>query len=606
MKELVVASAGPPGEQEKRLLDLAAWMGISARVLDVASPAWIERIPVTAGRPWSLALSASTLGTVIESTQRDRFRNLLATQCAELLAIGFTDLPADRPVLEWLTLGAVASRSMAESAGEKHYVVPEESRAFTRQLAGARFPAPRAERPPAAASAGDAPARRTGFEVGEGRSATPILACCGLPVCVHVRTSPCPAFLVADLPLPDLQATVVRGDALGDRPVRLIPPLLFLRHAFGAACWHAPRPTARVIIDDPLLRPRYGALDVERLHASARRLGYGATIGFIPWNHRRTALPSAALFRDPAVLSICVHGCDHTRDEFAPGDPGLVAPKAVLALERMATHQARTGIPCAPAMVFPQGRFSSAAMAALRAAGYLAAVNSSIFPTDGIGRPLRLADLLRPAVLYGGFPVFGRRPLSQPADLALDLFLGKPALVVLHHQDFVDGGESLERLVGELRRVEPLLSWPPLAEQLARTCLVRRRSAEEAEALFFTRRFHLTNDADGAVRFHLRKEEPDGEALRSVTVDGDPVPFEVRDGVLRLAVLAKPGATLHVEVEDQAGPRPPVWRPTSNYRARVGLRRALSEFRDERLTRHPTLLRAAVRLAGALGLRGGG
>ena len=173
--------------------------------------------------------------------------------------------------------------------------------------------------------------------------------------------------------------------------LQLIPLLAFLRHGFGKTCWHSPESTARFIIDDPLLAEQYGFLDYRALLSSMHREGYGTSIAFIPWNYRRTSSHTASsLFGRRPDLSICIHGCDHTNKEFESADPALLEWKAGLALERMERHQTRTGLPFERVMVFPQGRFSSDAMRALRAADYLAAVNSTCFPADEGRDPLIL------------------------------------------------------------------------------------------------------------------------------------------------------------------------------------------------------------------------
>src|SRR5262249_22713089 len=147
-------------------------------------------------------------------------------------------------------------------------------------------------------------------------------------------------------------------------------------------------------------------------------------------------------------LSLCVHGCDHTSNEFASIDQKVLSQKAGLAIERMKRHQERTGLSFEEVMVFPQGRFSREAGMALRATEYLAAVNSSCFPTYGEGELLRIADFLRPAVTrFYGFPIFQRWYASHSLiDFAFALFLGKPALICTHHADFRDNGEQIAQL----------------------------------------------------------------------------------------------------------------------------------------------------------------
>jgi hypothetical protein len=298
--------------------------------------------------------------------------------------------------------------------------------------------------------------------------------------------------------------------------------MIFLRKAFGVGCWHGCDATARLIIDDPLLSKTYGALDFGVLKASMQRLGYGTSIAFIPWNHWRTSRRSAARLLGPeSNLSICIHGCDHTNREFESGAAAVLAKKAALGMRRMEDHRKRIGTPFEDVMVFPQGMFSRAAISALRSANYLAAINSTCFPRDYEQDDLTVTDLLWPAVTrFDGFPLFQRRLPTSPFDSAMDLFLGKPALLVEHHEYFHDGCTAFEEFVAALHRIEPRLSWPSLTTQLTR-CNMRRYSGDRfTEVRFFTRRFQLVPREEEPRKYKLSKSEPDSDAVQRVLVDG--------------------------------------------------------------------------------------
>jgi hypothetical protein len=283
----------------------------------------------------------------------------------------------------------------------------------------------------------------------------------------------------------------------------------------------------------------------------------------------------------------------------------LLDRKAGLALERMERHETRTGLPFDRVMVFPQGRFSSDAMRALRGADYLAAVNSTCLPTDGQASHLTIGELLRPAVTrFHGFPVFHRRYPHRLVDSGFDLFLGKPALLVEHHQYFRDGYEQLEEFVTGLRNLEPALSWPTLSAQLAGSCLIRSISGAASEVQFFTRRFRLKNTHRERHRFRLSKHEPDLSVVRAVTVNGTDVPFACPDDRVGIELEVDPGQSVAVEILDRPSPTRRARSMGVIYGTGVFARRALSEFRDNTLSRHPGVLRAATRLARTLGVSG--
>jgi hypothetical protein len=233
----------------------------------------------------------------------------------------------------------------------------------------------------------------------------------------------------------------------------------------------APR-HACIVIDDPLLRENYGFLNYRALLRLMDRHNFFTTIAFIPVNFGRTDKKIAALFRErPDRFSICVHGCDHTGGEFASTDSDYLDTKVRLATARMVEHQRRTGVPFDRVMVFPQGKFSNAAMEALRRNSYLAAVNTDPTPVDG---PF-LSD----------FPFFQRatpeKALNPPAG---------PIFVVLHHDYFKSGYEQLADLVDALNSTVRDITWKG-AGDIVRSCLRADRRKESSSDIRQDAREHI-------------------------------------------------------------------------------------------------------------------
>lgn len=249
---------------------------------------------------------------------------------------------------------------------------------------------------------------------------------------------------------------------------------------------------------------------------------------------------------------------------------------------------------------------ASAAIFALRANRYLAAVNTTRFPTNAAPDDITVADLLRPAVTrYAGFPIFGRHYPRCIFDFALDLFLGRPALLVEHHGYFRNGCGTLEEFVDGLYKLEPDLSWPTLTAQLMRSSLQRRLSNGSMEVRFFTRNFQFVNRTRSSDRFSLSKHEPDSALVATVLVDGASVPFSFDKGLLKLEVQADPGQVRNIEVLDHEQHLRQIDGFGVVHNSRVMLRRGLSEFRDNTLARHGALLQVATRVARGLKVTGG-
>lgn len=219
---------------------------------------------------------------------------------------------------------------------------------------------------------------------------------------------------------------------------------------------------ACLIIDDPLLRPRYGFLDYAKLLAAMKRHRFFTQIAFIPWNYRRTDPQTARLLVDnPDYYSLCVHGCNHTAGEFDTRDYPRLRSLIALAQWRMDQHAQTTGVQYDPVFVFPQGRFTTTAMQALKDWGYSAVVNTTLGATDQPGADLS-CERLPFTRAYADLPLFTRRypePLSGFDD---DIASGRPVIVVGHHTLFRDGYGLITDLVDRLNALGDL-EWCPLA-----------------------------------------------------------------------------------------------------------------------------------------------
>jgi hypothetical protein len=586
----IFVSNGPLTTDERRLIAFVQWMGVPTKTIVLGPDGHLTSDALGAAydkRP-CLIMTSETVALAYQRSP-GTLRQLIDERGVTLLVFGWRDPRRHCEVLSWLTNGAVRGVT-AVAPGTHTFELPAGERELRGVFAGLGFSVTRSLS--ATAFDGDA----TGAVILVNRR----------PMFMRVATRSSEIFLMAALDVPDIDEPLSRDNGMEAYYDRLIPLLVFLRHRFGTRCWHGPASTARVIIDDPLLADRYGFLDYQALRRSMQRAAYGTSIAFIPWNYRRTSRRMArSLLPQRADLSICVHGCDHTNREFDRADRPLLEWKSGVALERMRQHQARTGLQFEDVMVFPQGWFSTDAILALRATNYLAAVGTTRFPTDCAPGTLTLGDFLRPAVTrFHGFPLFQRRYPRRLIDFALDLFLGRPALVVEHHEYFRHGVEELERFVSGLRGLEPTLTWPTLSSQLTRSCIMRTLSPRSVEVQFFTRRYHLDNPHHTRRHFRLRKLEPDPSTIGTVLVDGIKVPFAFDDTSLVIELEADPGETKCVEVIDHARPSPDAPSMGLSYHVGVLARRRLAEFRDNTLARRPRLLRTATAFAKTLGVTG--
>jgi hypothetical protein len=596
MKKLVLLSASAQAAQDRRFLNLATWMGISTRLLAIQDGRMCtgDLLGELHPGPSCLAMSADTLAVLHEALTSARdLPQLVDKFCEELLIFGCSGSTEQNRALSWLTAGVVCGVSH-EKCADTLFAFPMEGMAFSQQLAGLHFSRQNAEAIPV-------------FLTGAVPVSETIVTANDRPMFVRIERRASQIFLLAGPPLAELNQPLRREDELEGQFDRLIPAMIFLRHSLREKCWHGPEPTARLIIDDPLLTKRYGFLDYDMLLKSMHRHNYGTSIAFIPWNYWRTSRRSASrLLGERSNLSVCIHGCDHTNKEFEAPNQALLARKAGLAMQRMEFLRTRISREFERVMVFPQGRFATAAIPALRANNYLAAVNTTCFPTNSGLHDITVGDFLRPAITrYNGFPIFRRRYPRRLFDFAFDLFLGRPALAVEHHEYFRDGVGALEEFVAALYQMQPDLTWPSLTSQLIRSCQMRSVANGSTEVQFFTRKFQLVHREAVAGRFLLSKHEPDSAAIQMVLVDGTTVPFSFEKGFLKLEVQADyPNQVLNIDIVDREHPQQQGTAFGILHNSGVLLRRGLSELRDNTLARHRGLLKIAKEVATRLKVTG--
>ena len=381
--------------------------------------------------------------------------------------------------------------------------------------------------------------------------------------------------------LANLDENVPRGSRPSSWFSRLAPLMMFLRGALGDRLWHNEHPRACIMIDDPLLKGRYGFLEYRRLLDLMRTQQFCASIAFIPWNYRRSSkkvgdLVSANYGRP----FLCVHGCDHTQLEFASTELEVLSGKARLALERMRIHSQLSGVAFDDVMVFPQGCFSAEAVTALKSSGYLAAVNGDVCPAS---RPetFVLRDLLEVAVTrFAGFPLFGRRYTIELADFAFDLFVGRPALAVEHHEYFRNGYGALESFVEQINALDERLEWANLGTICSHACLIKILENGVTHVRFYTDRFTLQNRGAEARSYLLYRRLANAEPVPAITVDGRKWVCHREGDNFKICVSLEAGQTAEIRIWPEASSGGSTWKPTDVHNVKVGIRRLLSEFRD--------------------------
>jgi hypothetical protein len=379
-----------------------------------------------------------------------------------------------------------------------------------------------------------------------------------------------------------------RGFDVREAWAESVPAAMYFRWAFAKSCWRPRDYSACLIIDDPLLRPRYGFVQFAPLLEEMRRHRFSTSIAFIPWNFRRSRGRVARLFREnPQHLSLSVHGCDHTGAEFGSGEVGRLRQKLTTASARMDRHATATGIQHDRVMVFPQGVFSTAAMAALKCGGYVGVVNTDVTSVDAPPQPVRVADVWDMAVMtYGSFPLYTRRyPWQGPENFAFDALLGKPCLVVIHHDACRGENRPLVKFIDGLNAQLPDLQWRSLGEVLRRGYRWRALASGRHEIEMYAGELLLENPTDNVLHFQLRRRDVDATGVERILAGDVALPFTQEAGYVRAELSLQAHETCLVRVVFRASPAAPIRPDSLKYRVKTAARRYLSEFRDNYVAR---------------------
>jgi hypothetical protein len=578
---LLVLSLGTPGPADLALSRLAELLGLEAQ--------FVEFPEVVEGRPDALQMLAHgaraiALGqAVLERCHGEQWFSNLLDEVPFIFVYGLRpDEEGEFRGLRWLTDEKVFSVVCTDVAQRQFTVAPDvglpDFPVSGRSFSGDSGPA-------------------VAFSVRPTESAVcTYVSVNGQPHFVGVARGRSVLFLLAGDELVDIAAAVPPTLSLRPWYAQLIAVTLFLRRAFGDWCWTAPVIGANIVVDDPYLKRRYGFVHYETLIDELARIDGALTVAFIPYNFRRSSHETTELLLHHSQrFSICVHGCDHTAGEFSRLDEEWLAGTTACALQRMEAHKSLTQMPYDKVMVFPQGRFSTKAIRALKACGMLAAANTSPVPVDHDENPLAIRDLLEPAVTrYESFPIFLRRYPRDTFDYAFDAMFQKPILAVEHHGFFRSGHKELVKLVQDVSSLRGKVRWMPLGTVVRTHCLVRRTGDKQLALRHFAPQLSYKNCSQYRLALSIEKPEQEG-TVKAVVVGDQEVPFLVHAGLLKYSAHLAAGEELRAQVVYHDTYRP--GRSVSwKYRLAASARRLMSELRDNQLARNEHLLSFSERM----------
>lgn len=401
----------------------------------------------------------------------------------------------------------------------------------------------------------------------------------GNPTLIKLDIGSFHIYICAGPEFPDLTSRIFTDDEDGELFISAVSFLLFLRHCCPERIWQAAFHQACLIIDDPLLHPDYGFLNYQELESVLEDTG-AVSIAFIPWNYNRTATSVAKQFIEfYPQLSIAVHGCNHTGDEFASKDKLRLRFLITEAIRLMHKHKELQELDFEPVIVFPQGKYSTEALEVLSDSELIAGINSTVFPVD-MEKGIVLSELFHPAV-YGdsSFPVFKRRYPDDLFGSLLDLVYGKPVFLVEHHRFFKEGYDRIQEAFREINSWKQELEWSSPGRIIRSFYQYRKDEDGNLYVRFFSREFTFINTIDsGEIRFITRLPIT---SIQSVLVNGNSVEYEVEDKTILFKHYSASGVIINISVIVE-----PHDKDYSFFRQRrsdlvyIAARRHLCEFRD--------------------------
>lgn len=568
--------------EEEAIHQVVNFYGLNIRSVNVSSPNALEPALMELRKPGTLAvlISAEALSMLNpQLVQSALYRSHSSPTPILVFGIKATDI--SKELKSW-SGGAIRQCSPVERGYSPKALKVGNEPAITRSLAGLQL------------QAVAVPGCRLRFE--PATAIQPVLSVTGdaaasdAAVLVRYRNATAETFFVPQMTFFD-SSWIGKRNVLSKAFSAMAPYLIFLSHAARDYAWHSDGHYANLTIDDAWLTQPFGNLDYKAVLAEMEAHNFHTTIAFIPWNFDRSEPDLIELFlQHPDRFSVCIHGNNHTHQEFA--EYSRIPLKKQVAdikqsIARMERFRELTGIPYDRFMVFPHGIAPEATFTALRRYGFSGTANVWNVPMDK-EFPADPTFLLRPYTnVYEGLLSLSRYPAAGDVpqlEIAIHSFLGSPLLFYGHEDLFETGANSFDAHADAVNRFQPDTRWTSLGEIARHSHLLRRRTDGDFDVMMFSSEMDLMNP-DGENRiFYIQWNEKSFDDIASLTVDAAPaaVAPSADGSQLRLEIPPHQFRRLRIAYQnDLDAAREDVGK--HNLYARV--LRTVSDFRDLRLSR---------------------
>lgn len=251
----------------------------------------------------------------------------------------------------------------------------------------------------------------------------------------------------------------------------------------------------------------------------------------------------------------------------------------------MSLHEERTGLAHDRIMVFPQGIFSEVAIAELKRAGFNAAVNTEVHSNPAGGHKLKISDVWDVALMtYSDFPIYTRRyPAQGIENFAFDLLLGKPCLVVIHHDFCSDRYVRLSHFIEQLNALKVPLVWRCLGDVLRRSYRQKEVSPDSIEIEMYGSELLIENRSERMKSYLIRRRERHPDSIENLDAGSRQLPWECVGDWIQFKLELPPGETTLLTLHFKGAEDVAYVRQNFAHRVKTMLRRHLSEARDNYL-----------------------
>src|SRR5438876_2866647 len=278
LKELLFLHGASPEASDLNFLKLADFLGVpnhSDTLRNDGDNPWEAVLQHSQGDDCAVCVGASTLRKSFDrSPSGPRFEGGCLGSSVQVFVYGFDPQDGDSELVRALSNGAFDAVRPLDGRADQYCVSRYGS--LCQEFSGLSFGPVAFENDMV-------------FEVAHKQEGTAEYIRIGdRPFMVGIQNGAVQITLAGTREILDIDAPVARGERPLDWFSRLIPALMFLRHAFGDHCWQSAKKLACLIVDDPLLRDRHGFLRYDTLLAAMEHQNFATNVAFVPWNYGRS------------------------------------------------------------------------------------------------------------------------------------------------------------------------------------------------------------------------------------------------------------------------------------------------------------------------------